>query len=436
MKACEQKKQPKVLTFFSCYNHEKYVAEAIESVLNQTYGNLELFIVNDGSTDNSAKIIESYMKDERVKFVNLPVNTSAAGAYKIIDEYIKASDAEYIAGMSSDDKWKLDKLEKQIAFMEKNTSYQACFTWDELIFEEGADTQSLKEGYSHWPPRDRFKSVEHLVMVGNFYNASSFVMRRNAYVESGGYNWAYRNLQDYDYWIRFHMRYPVYIIEEPLTYYRKHTTNLSTTPVTVMRDRNEALAICMKYMEEIDDDTFKKIFFKDFTYYDSCTHTEILAEKIVMLMRHRSQVNKQVAFCLYMNNGWDNSLMELLKEKYELDTFLFHNLTAAYGMEFLFVVNKPDVAYEYNELNVLLDFVDNANRNESDMYAVKYDSLKKLMFTDWQLNENIGTFLKIRDIVWKYQDMLINHTKKMLVIAEEGCSAFICMWAFCGFWYY
>jgi len=419
MKACEEKKQPKVLAFFSCYNHEKYVAEAIESVLNQTYRNIELFIVNDGSTDNSAKIIESYRKDERVKFVNLSVNTAAAGAFRIIDEYIRASDAEYIAGMASDDKWKLNKLEKQIAFMEKNTSYKACFTWDELIFEEGADTRTLKEGYSHWPPRDRFKSLEQLIMEGNFYNGVSVVMRRNAYVENGGYNWAYRNLQDYDYWVRFHMHYPVYIIEEKLTYYRKHATNLSTTPVTFMRDRNETFAICMKYMEEIDDKIFKKIFFKDFAYYDSCTHLEILAEKIAMLMRHNSQVHKQVAFCLYMDNGRNNALTELLKEKYELDTYMFHKLTGSYGMEYLLVDYTPDVAYEYSELNVLLDFIDNVKRNERDMYAVKYDALRQLLHMDWKLNKNINTFLKIRDVVWKYRDMLIDDTKKMLIIAEE-----------------
>jgi glycosyltransferase involved in cell wall biosynthesis len=208
---------PKVTVIMSCYNHEKYVAESMDSILNQTYQNIELYVVNDGSTDRSAKIIKSYCTDSRVNFIDLKENTSAVGAFKILNKCIFETDSKYVSGASSDDFWELDKIEKQVNFLENNPSYKACFTWDKIKYEDGGTLQGIDEGYSCQENRDRFKWLEFLCLYGNCINGTSSLINRDVYMELGGFNWAFRNLQDYDLWVSIVRKYPIYIIPERLT---------------------------------------------------------------------------------------------------------------------------------------------------------------------------------------------------------------------------
>ena len=102
-----------------CYNGEKYVSKTIESVLAQTYNKWEMLIIDDGSTDNSAKIIQEYCKnDSRIKLIQQPNGGSA----KARNHGIREANGQYIALLDSDDLWEKDFLEEQIKFMkEKNT---------------------------------------------------------------------------------------------------------------------------------------------------------------------------------------------------------------------------------------------------------------------------------------------------------------------------
>ncbi|MCK4679163.1 MAG: glycosyltransferase family 2 protein [Bacteroidales bacterium] len=116
------------------YNYERYIAEAIESVLAQTYTNWEMIIVDDRSTDDSPEIVKKYAKkDHRIKLIELPENLGAAMARNKALEHAKG---RYIAFLDSDDIWDGRKLAKQIAFMQKNNS-PVTFTSYELINENG-----------------------------------------------------------------------------------------------------------------------------------------------------------------------------------------------------------------------------------------------------------------------------------------------------------
>lgn len=107
------------------YNAEKYIAETIESVLNQTYQNWEMLIVNDCSKDNTERIVQDYIKkDKRIKIINLKQNSGAAVAR---NEAIKNAKGRYVAFLDSDDIWKKEKLQKQIEFMKRN-DYAFTFT--------------------------------------------------------------------------------------------------------------------------------------------------------------------------------------------------------------------------------------------------------------------------------------------------------------------
>lgn len=116
------------------HNAQEYLAETIESILNQTYKNFEIILIDDLSTDSSREIIKKYESmDKRVKSVLLQNNYGVA---KARNEGIKKAKGRFIAFLDSDDLWKHDKLEKQINFM-MNNEYEFTFTGYEFIDENG-----------------------------------------------------------------------------------------------------------------------------------------------------------------------------------------------------------------------------------------------------------------------------------------------------------
>ena len=109
------KKQELVSVIIPVYNAGRFIKETIESVLNQTYENIELILVNDCSTDNSVEIIKN-IKDKRIKLINNEVNSKAAVSR---NNGIKAAKGRYICYLDADDKWDKDKLKKQVEFMKE-----------------------------------------------------------------------------------------------------------------------------------------------------------------------------------------------------------------------------------------------------------------------------------------------------------------------------
>ncbi|MBR3745689.1 MAG: glycosyltransferase family 2 protein, partial [Selenomonadaceae bacterium] len=105
---------PKVSVILTSYNHAAYISAAIESVLNQTFTDFELLIVDDGSTDNSREIIKQY-NDPRIKFFLYEKNR---GPVIAIDDALKSAHGKYIAVHHSDDLWTLDKLARQVEFLD------------------------------------------------------------------------------------------------------------------------------------------------------------------------------------------------------------------------------------------------------------------------------------------------------------------------------
>lgn len=118
------------------YNNSKFIGEAIESVLAQSYDNFELIIIDDNSTDNSLAIIQSYIKkDNRIKLITLKKNSGTAFAR---NKGIELAKGKYISFLDSDDLWLPHKLEKQIKFM-KNQKMPLTYSSYFVINEEGKE---------------------------------------------------------------------------------------------------------------------------------------------------------------------------------------------------------------------------------------------------------------------------------------------------------
>ncbi len=122
--------QEKVSIITPVYNSEKYLKETIECVINQTYQNWEMILVDDCSKDNSQEIIEAFTKkDERIKYIKLKENSGAAVAR---NKALEESQGRFIAYLDADDVWKNDKLEKQVEFMKKNKCAFCCTSYEKI----------------------------------------------------------------------------------------------------------------------------------------------------------------------------------------------------------------------------------------------------------------------------------------------------------------
>ena len=209
---------PKVSVILSSYNHGKYIAASIESVLNQTFSDFELLIFDDGSSDNSQEIIRSF-SDDRIKLFLYEKNR---GSYHATQEALKSARGKYLALQHSDDIWESTKLEKQVRFLEENLDYAVCFTQASFIDENG-ELYNLPENHSYYnifrqKNRSREKWLNQLFWNLNcFCNPSALI--RNDF-EDLYMNPCLFQLPDYFMWLNVCKTKNVYVLEEELINFR------------------------------------------------------------------------------------------------------------------------------------------------------------------------------------------------------------------------
>lgn len=199
-----------VTIIMPAYNAEKYISEAIESVLAQTYDDWELLVINDCSTDNTQLIAENYARiDNRVRILNNEVNKGVAGTRNV---GIDNATTEWVAFLDSDDMWSADKLEKQLAFIENHSEAKLVFTASAFISEEGQSIDYIL----HVPERINRKEL----LKQNLISCSSTMIKRELLVENPMPE-ARSIHEDYATWLRILETEPyAYGIDEPLLIYR------------------------------------------------------------------------------------------------------------------------------------------------------------------------------------------------------------------------
>ena len=249
--------QPKVSVILTSFNHEKYIREAIDSVLEQTFTNFELIIWDDASSDNSWKIINSY-SDPRVKtFRNDKTRRGIYGFNKAITE---VASGEYIAIQHSDDVWKPEKLKEQVTYLDAHDEIGAVFTWAQIIDEKGIELTGnwfVQENKSQW------QWLNHLFNGENHLCHPSVLIRKQCYEEVGKYRYGLAQTGDAEMWSRVLIRYPIHIIEEKLTLHRLFTDNSNTSSYsieTVIRANNEWIALRENYLSINDFENIISIF--------------------------------------------------------------------------------------------------------------------------------------------------------------------------------
>ncbi len=221
---------PKVSAIMPNYNNGKYIGEAIESVLNQTYKNLELIVVDDGSTDNSREVISQY-KDDRLKLMHIPHN-GFPGAVKNCG--IKVSKGEYIAFADSDDVWKNEKLEMQVNLLQTEKDVGLVHTDYEEIDICGRLTEPSPYKLIATERANRCKPSGWYFMeliYGNFIDGPTVLVKREALEKVGLFDPELEIAEDYDLWLKIARQYKIGYVDKILFQHRRHSSNITNNKI-------------------------------------------------------------------------------------------------------------------------------------------------------------------------------------------------------------
>lgn len=210
----------KVSVLISVYNGEAFIREAIDSVLAQTLTNIELVVVNDGSTDNTDSIIRTY-KDVRIKYIGRPHE----GRVPALNSGLGSCSGEYIAILDADDVYLPDKLEKQLNYMDRH-SLTLCGSWATIVDENGRVA-----GEMTYPPIDTV-AIRRYSLLHNPFIHSTVVMRSRALFKAGSYRLFRYGVEDYELWTRLMYTNKVGNMPEKLIRYRQHA-NQATKKVNI-----------------------------------------------------------------------------------------------------------------------------------------------------------------------------------------------------------
>jgi len=204
---------PKVSVIIPTYNRANLLPRAIKSVLNQTFQDFELIIVDDGSTDNTRKVVEEFQrKDQRIKYI---FQENSGGPAKPINTGIKNSKGEYIAILESDDEWLPEKLEKQVEILDKfpNVGLVSCYAFK--IFSNGKKT-IYKAPFSGILKKEDWKKYWQLWGILSF---STDLMKRKSVEKVGLLDENLKIAADVDFYLRFIKQFDFYFIPIPLINY-------------------------------------------------------------------------------------------------------------------------------------------------------------------------------------------------------------------------
>ena len=209
--------KPKISVIMAVYNGGKYLGGAIDSILNQTFKDFEFIVVNDGSTDNTEEILNTY-SDRRLR----TITQENMGLAKSLNKAIKISKGRYIARMDADDLSLPKRLELQVAFLDKYKNVGLIGTASNYINEDGRILLTVSM------PADN-EIIQKRLLKENCFVHGSVMIRREVLEKVGYYREEFKCSQDYDLFLRIAKHYKVGNLKEVLYKWRLHKEAVTIT---------------------------------------------------------------------------------------------------------------------------------------------------------------------------------------------------------------
>lgn len=254
----------KISVILTSYNHAQFIKQSIDSVLNQTYPNFELIIVDDCSTDSSWDIISQYKK-EHPEIITIHHKYNWGGGV-VADTVQNYATGEYIALHHSDDVWKHDKLQKQVKVIKKHPEYVAVFSNAMVIDDDGNDYDDENSFYYDLfsvENRTRYEWLNYFFYHGNCLCHPSILVKKSVYEEDGFFRKGLRQIPDFVKWIQICKKYEIYVLPDKLVKFRVHKSGENTSGMradTQIRSSIEMFLMLNEFASIRDKDEFLSIF--------------------------------------------------------------------------------------------------------------------------------------------------------------------------------
>ncbi len=201
--------QPLVSVVIAAYNMGRYLPQAIDSVLQQTYGNVEVLVIDDGSTDDTAAQAQAYVKPGKVRYIHQTNQGQAVAKNRGVRE----AAGEFVAFLDADDYWDLDKLALQMPLFEHAPAVGVVYSKFNFVDQDGKyireSVEQLQRGRISGP-----------LLISNFVGFGTTVVRKSCFEQLGYFDEVIGMGIDYDLWLRFSTMYEFDFVERPLLNYR------------------------------------------------------------------------------------------------------------------------------------------------------------------------------------------------------------------------
>jgi len=262
MKQPEQK-TPRVTVWLSSYQHAAYLRRSIESILQQTFRDFELYVVDDCSTDGSWRLLKEYAaRDPRIRLYRHRRNLGGSHMELLLPRL----KGEYIAIAHSDDAWAPRKLEQQVTYLDAHPEVTACFTAVQFMDENGRFLQPEEVNYVSFRPESHTPAgwLRRLVTKGNCLCHPSAVLRRQAYRLPGALAQGFYALPDHHRWMVLAAAgQQMVVLPQKLTYFRlraNHANMSADTPHTRSRCQAELMFAAATLFDRADPAVLRRAF--------------------------------------------------------------------------------------------------------------------------------------------------------------------------------
>jgi len=221
-----------VSVIIPAYNCERYIEEAVQSVLAQTYRDYELIIIDDGSTDRTRERVRPFSAMKNVRILA----QKNSGPSRARNRGIQASGGKYCAFLDSDDVMMPERLQMQVAAMEKRKDVGMIYS-DLMTFNETGIVHRTKKAFT----RPYAGEVLDKLVLGNFITTSTVMARRECLEKVGLFDERMNHSEDYKMWLQMARAYAIEYLDVPLTKYRYQPAGLSSNRITMSTSSYEVV---------------------------------------------------------------------------------------------------------------------------------------------------------------------------------------------------
>lgn len=318
---------PLVSVILPAYNHEAFVAEAIESVLNQTYQNIELIVADDGSTDRTAEIMKRYAEHFAGEYY-FPENAGRRD-----QELKRKTRGKYIALASSDDFWEPEKLALQVDYLEKHEEVAACFSWGSYMDE---NKKELDERIFIQKNRNRYEWMKTFWQFGNVLCHPSILIRREEYIRLNAVGNACRQLPDFYMWLELVQHAEIYVIPRVLVKMTRFCTETSEntsarTEDNILRSLVESGAVWDLVIRNMEDSFFARAFGEYMRNPEAKEEVEIICEKFFLLLENAQWRIQEAGIRYFLEMYEDECVRECFTKQYSFSVKDFWKIMTKKG---------------------------------------------------------------------------------------------------------